>query len=175
MSIERRYWPLIQKQLVEVEGGVAAIDVAEFEEGHDLLGRDDFAVLLRRPTEQAEVVAHGLGDISCLGVGAKRRALVALAHLGAVTVQDQGHMGEVRRLRAEGPVKLDVLRGVGEMILSADHMGDLHLDVVDHADEVKDPGAVGAAERQVGMGAGIGQVELDLSANLIVDEDLLAG
>ena len=84
-------------------------------------------------------------------------------------------MGEAGRLGAQCAVELDVLRGVGEMIFAANDVGDLHLDVVDHTDEVEDPGTVGTAERQIGVGSGIGQVELDLSANLVIDENLLAG
>ena len=84
-------------------------------------------------------------------------------------------MGEAGRLRTERPVELDVLGGVGEMILSADHVGDLHLDVIDDTDEVEDPGSVRTAEREVGMGAWIGQVEFDFSADLVVDDHLLAG
>ena len=68
-----------------------------------------------------------------------------------------------------------MLGGVGEVILATDYVGDLHLDVINDADEVEDPGAVRTAKSQIGMGAGIGQVELDLSADLVVDDNLLTG
>ena len=84
-------------------------------------------------------------------------------------------MGEPWRLGAEGLVEFDMLGGVGEVILSTDYVGDLHLNVIHHAHEVEDPGAVRTAKSQIGMGAGIGQVELDLSADLVVNNYLLTG
>ena len=53
-------------------------------------------------------------------------------------------LGGVRRqdletgLRQVIPV-LDVLRGVGKMVFAADDVRNLHLDVVDHIHEMKNP------------------------------------
>jgi hypothetical protein len=82
-------------------------------------------------------------------------------------------VGEPGRLGTEGLVEFDMLGGVGEVILATDYVGDLHLDVIDDAYEVEDPGAIRTAKSQIGMGAGIREVELDLSADLIVDDNLL--
>ena len=48
-------------------------------------------------------------------------------------------------------LKSYVLRGVGEVVLAADHVGDLHLDVVDHVDEVEDRLAVGTEDHEVAV------------------------
>ena len=55
------------------------------------------------------------------------------------------------RLGAEGLEELEVLRGVGEVVLAADHVGDLHLDIVDDVDEVEDRFAVGAEDHEVAI------------------------
>ena len=48
-------------------------------------------------------------------------------------------MGEPWRLGAEGLVEFDMLGGVGEVIFTTNHVGDLHLDIIDDADEMEDP------------------------------------
>ena len=84
-------------------------------------------------------------------------------------------MGEARRLGTEGLVEFDMLRGVGEMVLTTDDMGDFHLNVIDDINEMEDPGAIGTAQSDVGMGAGIGEIEFNPAANLVLQDDLLAG
>ena len=71
-------------------------------------------------------------------------------------------------------VKLDMFRRVREMIFAANDVRDFHLDVVDHVDEMKNPGAVRPADGHVGMRARIGEIEIDLAADEIVDNDVLA-
>ena len=83
-------------------------------------------------------------------------------------------MGEARGLDAEGLVEFDVFRGVREVVLAADDIGDLHLDVVDDVDEMENPRAVGTADGHVGMGAGVGEVEGDVAADFVADDDAFA-
>src|ERR1700736_529508 len=83
-------------------------------------------------------------------------------------------MRVMRRRYAEGAKNLDVLRRVGKMILAPNDMGDLHFDVVDHVNEMKDPGAVRPANRHVRMRAGVGKIEIDLAADEIVDHNVFA-
>src|SRR6202045_5564079 len=70
-------------------------------------------------------------------------------------------------------LKLDVLWRVGEMVFAADYVRNFHLDIVDHVHEMKDPRAVGPANRHVGMGARIGEIEIDFAADEIVDDNVL--
>jgi len=58
-------------------------------------------------------------------------------------------VGVLGRLDAEGLEELEVLRRVGQVVLAADHVGDLHLDVIDHVHEVKDRLTVGAEDHEV--------------------------
>ena len=74
----------------------------------------------------------------------------------------------------ERAVQLDVLGRVRKMIFAANDVRDFHLDVVDHVDEMKNPGAVRPAHGHVRMRSGIGQIEIDLAADEIVDNDVFA-
>ena len=60
------------------------------------------------------------------------------------------------------------------MVFAANDVRNLHLDVVNHVDEMKNPGAVRAANGHVGMRPGICQIEIDFAANHIIDNDMLA-
>ena len=60
------------------------------------------------------------------------------------------------------------------MVFSADDVRDFHLDVVDHVDEMKNPGTVRPAHSHVGMRAGIGEIEIDFAADKIIDNHVLA-
>ena len=57
-----------------------------------------------------------------------------------------------------------MLLRVGKMVLAADDVGDVHLDVVDHVDEMENGRAVLALDDEVGL---VGAVELDVAADQI--------
>ena len=160
--------------LVHVVGGGAPVDVGQVEALDDFLDVEDLAVVLGRPAQQAEIVDDGLGGEAFGDVAAHRRALVALAHLGAVAVEDQRDVGEPGRLRAECLVEFEVLGGVGEVIFAADDVGHAHLDVVDDVDEMEDPAAVRAPDGDVGMRLRVGEVKLDAAADEVVEHDHFA-
>ena len=163
------------KTFVEVEAGAAAVDIFQLEDVDDFFDGEDFAVVLRRPTEEAEVVAHGFRGVALFDVALHAGAGVALAHLGAVRIEDEREVGELGRLDAEGLVEFDVLGGIRKVVFAADDMGHFHLDVVDHVDEVKNPRAVRAADGHVGMGAGVGEVERDRAADFVMHGDGFPG
>ncbi len=93
----------------------------------------------------------------------------------ALVIEDERDVGELRRLEAERLVELDVFRGVRKVVLTANDVGDFHLDVVDHVDEVENPRAIRAADRHVGVGRRVGHVKLDAAADEVLDEHALAG
>ena len=107
-------------------------------------------VVLRGPTEQAEEIDQRLGQKPPSLVFLDQRPLVALRHLARpVLFQDERDVGIDRQRRAEGPEKLGVLARVRQVVLPADHMGDLHRDVVDHIHEMEHRTAVGADDDEV--------------------------
>ena len=153
------------RHLALVEAGVGLVDVPELELRDDVGDGQDLAPVLRRPAQQAEVIAHRLGQVAAVAVLLDEGAAVALGHLaGAVGLEDEGDVGVGRQRRAEGAEELDVLRGVGEVVLAADDVGDAHRDVVDHVDEVEDRLAVGAEEDEVAV-----LRALDAAAHEVVD------
>ena len=151
-----------------------AIDLLQAEKPDDFFDRDFLAVIFRRPAEQAEVIAHRFRQKTFREISAHARADVALAHLRAVLVQDQRDVREARRLRAERAIELDVLRRIREMILAADDVGDLHLDVVDHIHEVENPRAVRPADGHVRVRFRVREVEIDRAADDVVHDHVLA-
>ena len=123
----------------------------QVEQRDDLLQVEFFPVILGRPPEQTEIIAHRLGQIAVLYISIEARALVALAHLRAVLVQDERDVREARRHGAKRAVELDMLRRIRKMIFAADHVGNFHLDVVDHIHEMKNPRAIRPADGHVGI------------------------
>ena len=79
-------------------------------------------------------------------------------------------MPEARLAIPEGADEGDVLRGVAQVILSADDVGDLHRLVVDHDHEVIERHAVGSHDHEVPEQL---VVELDLAADEVIEPDLL--
>ncbi len=110
----------------EVNHGVGAVDVFQGEGVANLVESEELAVVLGRPAQQAEEVDEGLGEEAGIAIGghADHGAVLALGELGAVGGDEQGKMGELGRLDAEGLEDEQVLEGVGEVILAADDVGD---------------------------------------------------
>src|SRR5438046_4731366 len=82
-------------------------------------------------------------------------------------------MRELRGFRAECAIKLDMFWCIRKMVLASDDMRDFHFDVVDHIDEVKNPRAVGPADRHIGMGAWICEIKIDFAADDVIDHHVL--
>ena len=74
---------------------------------------------------------------------------MALGELLAVGAQDHGDVSERGHGSAEGLVDHDLTRGVGQVVVAADDMGDLHHGVVDDGREVIRGRAIGAEDDKV--------------------------
>ncbi len=127
------------KTFIAIERGIASINFFELEKFHHFFDVDLFAVVLRRPTEQAKIIAHRFRRISLLHVDGDASALIALAHLRSVVIKNERNVRKTWRRRAKRAVKLDMLGRVGKMIFTANNVRDFHLDVVDDVDEMKNP------------------------------------
>ena len=108
------------KTLVEVERGVPAVDFLQLEQLYNFFDVDLFPVVFRRPAEQAKIIAQRFGRVALLDINGNARAFIALAHLGAVLIQNERDMCEARRNSAKCLVKFDVLRRVRKMVFAAD-------------------------------------------------------
>ena len=102
-----------------------------------------------------EVIEDRFRRVSVFDEVSHTRSAVPFAQLLALVIQDQRNMRELRRLGAEGPVELDVLWCVGEVIFAPDDMRDPHLQIVNNVHKVKNPRAVRPPESHVGMGGRI--------------------
>ncbi len=135
----------------EIDDGVGAVDAFERESGGEFVEREELAIVLGRPAQQAEKVDESLGQEAGIAIGgdADDRAVAALGELGAIGRDQQGKMGELRRLDAQALEDQQMLEGVGEVILAADDVADAQIGVVDAGGEVVRRHAVRAQQREV--------------------------
>ena len=96
---------------------------------------------------------------------------MALGELLAVGAQDHGDVGERGHGRAEGLVDHDLARGIGQMVVAANDVGDLHHGVVDDGRKVIRRRAIGAEDDKVVELLG---VEGHLAVDGVVDTDVAA-
>ncbi len=154
---------------LSIEHRAGLVDLGQVELLDELVERQDLFLRACRPAEEGQVVHERLGDEALLPVVVDRGLALSLAHLGPVRIEDERQVGEGRQLVTEGPEQEDVLRGVREVVLAADHLGDPHLGVVDDDREVVERGAVGADDDEVA--AEIRDVEFHAASNDIVERD----
>src|SRR4051794_7439732 len=83
-------------------------------------------------------------------------------------------MAVARRLGPERLEELEVLGRIRQVILAADDVRNLHLDVIDDVNEMKDPRAVRPANGHVRMRLRIAQIEGDAAADFVVHRNRLA-
>ena len=163
-------------QLLGVEARGAAVHAVEVEAGHELRNAEEFLPVGGRPPEQRKVVHHGLGREAVVEVVGHHGAAVALAHLGAVLVEDERDVGVAGRFDAEGAEERNVLGGVAQMILAADDVGHAHFEVVHHVDEVEHGLAVAPPEDPVGvLFLPVGERPDDVADDEVGNRDRLAG
>ena len=89
-------------------------------------------------------------------------------------IQNQRNVAEDRRLLAKRVVKLDVLRGVREVVLTADHMRELHFDVVHDIHKMKNKRSIRTPNRHVGVRRRIRHIELDPPTHHVLHHHRLA-
>ena len=123
-------------ELLGVEGRRVLRDAVERELAGQDIARNDRGLAVERPAEQRQIVDEGIGQVAGVAVLLHRGGAVALGEFLAVGAQDHGDVRERRHGRAEGLVDHDLARGVGQMVVAADDVGDLHHGVVDDGREV---------------------------------------
>ena len=156
-------------ELLGVEGRRVLGDTVERELTGQDIARDDRGLAVERPAEQRQVVDEGVGQITGVAVLLHRGSAVALGEFFAVGTQDHGDVGECGHGRAEGLVDHDLARRVGQMVVAADDVGNLHHGVIDDSREVIRGRAVGAEDDEVVELLG---VEGHLAVDGVVDDDV---
>ena len=158
-------------ELFGVEGRRVLGNAVERELTGQNIARDDRGLAVERPAEQRQVVNERVGQVAGVAVLLHRGGAVAFGELLAVGTQDHGDVGERGNGGAEGLVNHDLARGVGQMVVAADDMGDLHHGVVDDGREVIRGRAIGAEDDEVVELLG---VEGHLAVDGVVDDDIAA-
>ncbi len=132
-------------QLLDVEVGRRLVDVLQAELVDDPLPRDDLLVAGWCPPERHQVVAHRLHQVPLIAVLLEGDLVAALRQLLALLVDQHGHVGPHRRRRRpeRRPQQL-LLRRVGQVLLGADHAGDVLAHVVDDVGQEEHRAAVAA-------------------------------
>ena len=104
----------------------------EGEHAHELIEREDLLRRARVPAEQGQVVEQRLRQIALLAIEEQvELRVLALGHLAPVVGEDQGHVRVGLRPRVTESVDdHQLVWRVGEMLLTADHVRDLHGGVV---------------------------------------------
>src|ERR1700747_813233 len=75
-------------------------------------------------------------------------------------------MSEMRRLHTQRLVDLNLLSRMCQVIFAADHVRDLHFDIVDNVHEMKNPRSIRAANGHIRFHSAI---EFDASTHLIIN------
>ena len=88
---------------------MTAHDLVQIEKRNYFFNWNFFAVVFRRPTEQAKVIAHRRWQISALDIIVHAGAFIAFAHFRAVLIQDERDVRKTGRRGAERPIQLNVL------------------------------------------------------------------
>ena len=128
-------------------------------------------VAVERPAQEGQVVDEGVGVVAGVAVLLHGRGAVALAELLAVRAQDHGDVRERGGRGAQGLVHHDLARGVGQVVVAADDVGDAHHGVVHHGREVVGGGAVGAEDDEVVQRV---RLERDVAVDGVVHHNVAA-
>ncbi len=158
-------------ELDEVEARRRAADGVEAERVDHLLRREHLLVAMS-PTQAHEVVPQRFRQESHGAVGLDAERAMAFRQLRAVGPVDERDVRHHRHLPAHRRVDLRLARGVGEMVVAADDVGDAHVVVVDDHRQHVGRRAVGAQQHEV--------VEIavrpgDAALHLVVDHGLALG
>ena len=119
-------------QLVHVEDCSLPGNPCKVEHLHRLVAGEDLPLVPRIPPEQRKVVEKGVGVVAHVPVFIDAGRAVTLGEFLFVLAQDHGQMGEGGDLPAQSLVEQDLLRGVGDVVLSPYHVADLHGVVIDY-------------------------------------------
>ena len=130
---------------------VSAVDAFESEQITNLIQGQKFAIIFRRPAQQAKKVDEGLGQKARIAIGghADDRPMFPLGQFGAIGCNEQGEMRELRRRAAETLKDEKVLESVAQVILAADDVADAEIGIVEARGEVIRGHAVRAEKREI--------------------------
>ena len=95
---------------------------------------------------------------------------MTLAHLGVILAQNQGNMTEYRFFKAQSIVYQALARSVGQMLLSADYMGNMHQSIVNYNCIVVGRNTIGFYDYKIADVIGI---KNNVATNQVTNQNLL--
>ncbi len=122
-----------------------------------------------RSAERGDIARHGerLDAFGAQALDGKR--LVALGQRLSVGADEQAVMAESGRRGVERLEELDLRRGIGDVVLAPDHMGDAEIDVVGDARQRVEVGPVGPDQNRVRQRGGVDMLP---AAHQVVPDDV---
>ena len=160
--------PVHPAQLVRVEDRATLAHALEREALQQLLPRQDLAIVSGMEPEQREIAQERLRHIARAPPVADRdrRLARALAHLGAVAIEDERYVRECGRRLGQRRVDHELARRVGQVLLGAKHVRDLHRRIVHRRREVVGRKPVRAQQDEVAHHSG---GEAHIAAHQVVE------
>ena len=125
---------------IEVFGRILPLD--------ELLGRKHFFVAVR-PAQPREIVDERLGKIAVLFVLHHADRAVSLGQALAIGTENHRNVCELRQRRAERFEDVDLARRVVDVVVAADNVRDVHVQIVHHHAEIVRGHAIGTHDDQV--------------------------
>ena len=124
-------------EFVPVETGSSFVDALEAEHLRCLLQGEAFLHTFRYgPAQQSHVVGDGFCRVAHAAEVIDGGHPIALRELAALSIENQRRVRKCGLGQIKGFVKQQLLGGIGDVIFSADHMGDGHGCVIHHHHQV---------------------------------------
>ena len=148
-------------ELVEIQLRRRHRQVRAVEPLHQLLAREDLVVAVA-PAQPRQIVDDGIRQVAILLVLQHRHRTMPLGKLLAVRPVDHRQMPVDGGLGTQRAQDVDLPRRVVDVVVTADHVGDAHVQVIDHHAEVVGGRAVRSGNHQVvQLGIADGDAPLD--------------
>jgi hypothetical protein len=125
----------------------------------------------RGPAQEDKVVEKSLRQETLLPILGNRRGTVSFAQGGSIVAKDKWMMAKLGEMPSQSPIDKNLAGGVGEMIISTNHMGDAHQMVIYHTGKIIGSHSIGADDDEIANSFGI---EMHFPVNEILKNDRLS-
>ena len=157
------------RQLFRIEDARTVADVLDGKAARHLVDREQLLIAARRPAQKREVIRQRFGQEAPRPELGHRGRAMTLRERRVIRPHHHGEMGERRRREPERLIEKHLTWRVRDVILTPNHVRDLHHRIVHHDGEVVGGTAVGAHQHGV---ADHVRAERDLTADEILERDL---
>ena len=139
---------LIQRNFSRIEPGWRAVDRRQIEPFDEIV-HGKYLVVAVRPTEARQIVQERFRQIAVLLVLQHAHRPVPLRQPLAVVTENHRHVGVVRQRCTQRPQDVDLAWRVVDVVVAANDVCDVHVEIIDHDAEVVSRHTVGAQDHQI--------------------------